>query len=246
MKENPNIIFLYRLLAYSHYELGNCNDGIPAIEQFFQRANEKKILASDYEYYGKLLSKCGRDSLAIEKLKMAVEKDTLNSELWGEIGNAYMKMKKYPETISAYKRKIKAGKGVDVNDFYVLGRAYYYSKQFGQADTAFAEIVRLRPDIPTGYQWRAKANAGMDPDTKKGLAKPFYEEYIGKIKPEETEKNKSGLIEAYEYLGYYHMLAKDYSNAKCIYTRLKEIDPNNVKAKKALGDSNLQKATCSQ
>lgn len=246
MKENTNIVFLYRLLAYSYYELGNCNEGIPPIEKFFEKANEKKILASDYEYYGKLLSKCGHDSLAIEKIKMALAKDSTRTELWGEIGNAYMKAKKYPETINAFNRKIKGGKDIDVNDYYVLGRAYYYSKQFGKADSAFGEIVKLRPDIPIGYLWRAKANAGMDPDTKKGLAKPFYEEFLAKVRPEDIEKNKSGYVEANEYLGYYYMLAKDYANAKCIYTKLKEVDPNNVKAKKALGDANLQKASCPQ
>lgn len=245
-KQNASVIFLYRILAYSYFETGNCADGIIAIEQFFLKANEKKILASDYEYYGKLLSKCGKDSLAIEKLKQAVTKDTSKTELYGEMGNCYMKMKKYPETIDAFNKKIKGGKGIDVNDYYVLGRAYFYSKQCGKADSAFMQIIILRPDIPTGYLWRAKANTCLDPDSKNGLAKPFYESFISKLKPEELDKNKNYLIETYDYLGYFHMLQKDYANAKCVYTKLKELDPNNVKAKKALAEPNVAKAVCSQ
>lgn len=245
-EQNTSVIFLYRILAYSYFETGNCADGIIAIEQFFLKADGKKILASDYEYYGKLLSKCGKDSLAIEKLKQAVTKDTGKTELYGEMGNCYMKMKKYPETIDAFNKKIRGGKGIDVNDYYVLGRAYFYSKQCGKADTAFAQIITLRPDIPTGYLWRAKANTCLDPDSKNGLAKPFYESFISKLKPEELDKNKNYLIETYDYLGYYHMLQKNYANAKCSYDKLKELDPNNVKAKKALAEPNVAKATCIQ
>ena len=255
-KQNANIVFLYRLLAYSYFEMGNCTDGITAIEQFFLKAESregrdpssggKKILASDYEYYGKLLSSCKKDSLAVEKLKMAIQQDTSKPELNGDLGSAYMKMKKYPEAIDSYNRKIKSGKNVDANDYYSLGRAYLYTKQCGKADTAFMQIVTLRPDIALGYYWRARANSCLDPDSKKGFAKPFYEEFLAKTKPEEIEKNKNNVIEANEYLGYYNMLQKDYEKAKCIYQKLSEIDPKNEKAKKALGDPNVVKATCVQ
>ena len=41
------------------------------------------------------------------------------------------------------------------------------------------------------------------------------------------------------------MLQKDYGNAKCNYLKLKELDPNNIKAKKAHADPNLVRANCS-
>src|ERR1035437_5614250 len=245
-KQNTSVIFLYRLLAYSYSEIRNCTDGLTAIDQFFLKATPKKILASDYEYNGKLLSKCGKDSLAIEKLKMAVKQDTSKTELNGDLGKALVKMKKYPEAIDAFNKKIKGGKGVDANDYYSLGLADYYSKQCGKADTAFMQIIVLRPDILTGYLYRAKANTCLDPDSKKGLAKPFYEDFLTKMKSAELDKNKNGAIEAYEYLGYYSMLQKDYAKAKCMYLKLKELDPNNAKAKKALAEPNVVKAVCSQ
>ena len=246
-KQNTTVIFLYRLLAYSYFEMGNCTDGLTAIDNFFAKATPKKILASDYEYNGKLLSKCGKDSLAIDKLKMAIQKDTSKSELNGDLGKALMKMKKYPEAINALNKKIKGGKEVDVNDYYSLGLAYYYSKQCGKADTAFMQIVVLRPDIPTGYLYRAKANTCLDPDSKKGLAKPFYEDYLTKIKPEEIDKNKDNVIQAYEYfLSYYFIIQKDYTSAKCAAKKLTELDPENKKAKAALKDPNVVKATCQQ
>ena len=42
-----------------------------------------------------------------------------------------------------------------------------------QADLAFAEVARLRPDSYIGYYWRAKANALMDPKYTRGLSKPY-------------------------------------------------------------------------
>lgn len=245
-KTNTQVIFLYRLLAYSYFETGNCADGLTAIDKFFSMASPKKILSSDYEYNGKLLAKCGKDSLAMEKLKMAVQQDTTKSELNGEIASSYLKMKKYPEAIDYFNRKIKGGKGVDANDYYKLGLAYLNSKQCGKADTAFLQITIMRPDIPMGYLYRAKANNCLDPDSKQGLAKPFYEQYLSKIKPEEIEKSKDAMVSAYEYLGYYFMLQKDYPNARCSYEKLKGLDANNAKAKKALAEPNVAKATCPQ
>lgn len=245
-KINSSIPFLYRLLAYSYFETGKYPEGLQAMETFFSKASEKKTLGSDYEYFGKLLSKTGKDSLAVEKLKLAIEKDTSKTELWGELGNSYLKAKKYPEAIAAFNKKIKRGKGVDANDHYNLGRSYFYSKQFEKADSSFYQITVLQPDIPTGYLWRGKANAQLDLDSKKGLAKPHYETYLSKLKPEDLEKNKKDMIPAYEYMGYNSMLQKDYNTAKCFYQKLKEIDPANKKAKEALGEANVARAICSQ
>ncbi|TAL60386.1 MAG: tetratricopeptide repeat protein [Bacteroidetes bacterium] len=226
--------------------LGRYADGLMAMETFLSKASEKKILASDYEYYGKLLSKTGNDSLAVDKLKQAIAKDTSKTELWGELGSSLLKAKKYPEAINAFNKKIAGKVGVDANDHYNLGRSYFYSKQFGKADTAFTQITVLQPEIPTGYLWRGKANAQLDPDSKKGLAKPYYEMYLAKIKPEEAEKNKKDMVPAYEYMGYYFMLRKDYGNAKCFYQKLAALDPANKKAKEALAEANVSRATCAQ
>ncbi len=245
-KQSSSPIFLYRLLAYSYFETGNCPDASIAIEQFFKQADPKKILSSDYEYYGKILSKCQKnDSLAIEKLKMALSQDSNKVELNGDIASAYLKLKKYNEAVDFFNRKIKGGKA-DANDYYNLGRAFFYSKQFGKADTSFIQIITLQPTLATGYFWRARANSGLDPDTKKGLAKPLYEDFLLKLKPEEIEKNKSNVVEAHEYLGYYFMLQKDYPNAKCHWQKIRDLDPSNEKSKKALADPNLIKANCSQ
>ena len=47
-------------------------------------------------------------------------------------------------------------------------------------------------------------------------------------------KNKVDIIEANAYLGYYYFIKKDNANSKTYWLKVKEIDPNNEKAKKAL------------
>lgn len=245
-KQTSSVLFLDRILGYSYYETGKFSEGKQAMEKFFAKIPDKKVISTDYEYYGKLLFKTGNDSLAVEELKHAIKRDSTKSELYLDLGKAYMKEKKYPAAIESFLKKTHGNTSEDPNDYYNLGLAYYYSQQCGKADTAFMRIVTLRPDITIGYLYRAKANSCLDPDSKQGLAKPFYEEFIAKVKPEDEEKSKSGVVEANEYLGYYYMLRKEYSKAKCCYSKIQSLDPTNIKAKKALGDPNLTRASCLQ
>ena len=108
------------------------------------------------------------------------------------------------------------------------------------------QIIALRPDIPTGYLWRAKANYMMDPKNEKFSATPFYEEFLNKLKPEEFEKNKNNVIQANEYLGFYYFVQKNYAKSKCHWQKVKEVEPSNEKAKKALADAKLSKTKCAQ
>ncbi|UPT68129.1 MAG: hypothetical protein M0D57_05585 [Sphingobacteriales bacterium JAD_PAG50586_3] len=76
------------------------------------------------------------------------------------------------------------------------------------------------------------------------MAKPFYETYISKIKPEEVEKNKRQLAEAYVYLGsYYLLVAKDYVLAKASYAKILTFDADNIKAKEAIELKELKDVT---
>jgi tetratricopeptide (TPR) repeat protein len=187
-------------------------------------------MQQDYETYGKLLIKTGKDSLGVMQLVKASEMDTAKKDLYGDIGGSYLKMKKYNDAIVWYNKKIATGKS-NANDYFGLGRAYYFIKDFVNADSAFVKITRSNAELPLGYLWRAKANVQLDPKTEKGLAKPYYESFMAKVKPEEVEKNKKDLIDANVYMGYYYVLKKDYASAKPYYQKLKELDPTNKQQK---------------
>lgn len=92
----------------------------------------------------------------------------------------------------------------------------------------------MQPDLSLGYMWRAKTNSQMDPKNEKWSAKPFYEAYLTKVKPEENERNKKDLIETYNYLAAYYADKKDCPNVKIYMQKVLELDPANAQAKKII------------
>jgi tetratricopeptide (TPR) repeat protein len=228
--------YTYRYLAYSMYETADYPGGIENIDNFFAKAPADKLIPLDYEYRGKLLSKTGKDSLAILDFKKAMEMDPEKADLNDDIANSYIKMKKYPEAIEAYKTKMAKNTKPSANDEFGIMRAYYYSKDFINADTAAAHIIKIQPDLLLGHYWRAKINSQMDPKNEKWQAKEYYELYISKVKPEEKEKEKKNLIEAYNYMAAYYAdkARNDCPNVKMYMQKILELDPANAQAKKVV------------
>jgi tetratricopeptide (TPR) repeat protein len=223
--------YTYRLLAYAYYEKGEFAKGLQNMEKFWPKVESKKYIAADYEYYGKLLAKTDKDSLAAVNLKIASDMDTTRGDLYAELGNVYLQSKKYNEAAKALERKVKiAG---TTQDYFNLGRAYYYDKKYEQADSAFSVLTKTVPTYSHGHLWRAKVNSNLDPSSEKGLAKPHYEKFI-ELTQNEVEKNKKDLIIAYDYLGYHYLLKNDRVKAKEAYLKMKELDPSNKKAEEGL------------
>jgi hypothetical protein len=77
----------------------------------------------------------------------------------------------------------------------------------------------------------------MDPDQKKGLAKPFYEkldQLIGS-KDNKDATDKARLTESYRYLiSYYFVIQDNKDTAKQYAQKLLEIDPDNEIAKQVM------------
>lgn len=247
IKCNPSNPYLYRYKAYSQFESGDVVNGLQSINTFFEMATENakvKIIAEDYEYRAKLLAKDTKDSTsflaAIADFKKAIQLNPEKTELNGEIANTYIKMKKYPEAIAAFKSKMEKGKP-SANDHFGIGRAYYYSKDFVNADSSFSQIIKSQPELPLGYLWRAKTNVQLDPKNELWLAKPFYEQFISKVKPTETEKSKKDLIDAYTYMGVYYMTNKDNCTAKSFFQKVTALDAANGNAKKFLDSAEAKK-----
>jgi tetratricopeptide (TPR) repeat protein len=225
---------LNRLAGYSSYELKEYDKGLKAMERFFERQPEGKVLASDYSYYGKLLSELGKDSLAILKLEMALAKDSSDAELFSDLASLHSKMKNFDKSVEMYQRKIDVNKAT-TNDYYRMGQAYYQMQQFGKADTAFMRVTEIQPKLLVGHLWRARSNSNLDPDSKQGLAKPYYEEVVLKGE-EDSVKYVRELTEAYKYLGFYYYITKDYPNARINWEKVKAIDPTDKQALDALKD----------
>jgi tetratricopeptide (TPR) repeat protein len=227
-----------RLAAYSYFETKTFDKGLVAIEKFFAKQPENKLIASDFAYYGKLLSATGKDSIAVDKLKAALAKDSTSSDLYSDIAAIYAKQKKHEEAVLMYQKKVDLGKAI-TNDYFRMGQSLFQLQKFGKADTAFSKITELQPKLMTGHIWRAKANANLDPDSKLGLAKPYYERVIeiGAVDSVSSVKYKKELTESYKYLGaYYFLVNQDKANAILNWEKVVAIDPNDQQAIKVLED----------
>jgi len=255
-KTDSSSYTLYRLLGYSYAEVGDkfvpdgYTKGLYAMRKFFEMTEQKKnfkYLSTDFSVIGKLLSKTGQDSLGLVELKRALAMDTTKKALNSDIALAYYKIKKYNDAIYYYTKKIETGEPT-VNDFLYIGSSYYALKQFALADSAFKKVVNANPDLILAHKYRAKCNVQLDPDSKLGLAKPYYEKVMELIlaKPELLEKgnNKKDLIEAYEYLGAYNfIILKDTEKATEFFNKIKDLDATNKKVIDFFKDADKTKKT---
>lgn len=238
--------------------------GLRSLNQFFDLTKDKagfKYLPGDYKYKGMLLSKTGKDSLgALEVEKAIVLDPNANCELWADVARIWNKAKNYNKSIAAWEKRATCTKAMGGQDYFELGRSSYFAGNaimksaasikdakakaakeaeanpfYVKADSCFSKLIQLSPTFPAGYFWRGRSSSQLDPTSSAGLAKPYYEKALEISKPEEkTGTYKANVIEALEYLGYYHMvLNKNKTNADSdkYFNELKTIDPNNEKQK---------------
>ncbi|RIJ37297.1 tetratricopeptide repeat protein [Pontibacter oryzae] len=246
LQKEPNNTVMNRLRAYSYLELNQPEKALQAIETYMQKTDPSKMIAQDYEYYGRILGKNNQPAKAVENLEKALQMNDANVELYSELANMYARNNQYDKAIEVYKRKRKNVEPSNA-DYYYMGNIYMMAGEenagtgnpqkanqfFTQADSTYAKVVEANPDYAYGYLWRARANASQDPETEKGLAKPYYEQFISKAGAE-PEKYKRDLIEANSYLGYYYYLKGERDNAIKYWTAVRTLDPSNPQAEAAL------------
>jgi tetratricopeptide (TPR) repeat protein len=236
-KDSSDIV-LYRILAYCQFEKKDYKNGLANINKFFTKAKgtSTKILSSDYSYYGKLLSKNGQDSLAVQKLNQAADMMISSgaqgdaSDLYYQIGTIYYLDNNCLGAVQYFKKRIQITQN-DVNTYYYMGKAAYDCKNFQLADSVFSIVIAQRGDLLIGYQWKAYAEIAIDSNCETGLAIPASNQYIQKVGAD-TMKNKDGLVFCFNYIGRCALTKKDKTGATAWFKRIQGIDPGNVQAKK--------------
>ncbi len=235
--------FTYRYKAYSEFEAGKHEEGLVSINKMFELAQTNisfKIINKDHVYRGKLLAQNGYDSLALLDFKIALESDTNDLVLNREVAKSFMKMKRYPEAIDLLVRNINASPN-NLKDNFALGKAYYKAKEFENADSIFKNIARLKPTLHLSYLWRARTLSQIDKNNENWLAKPMYEKVLELIEDNSSARMRKPKIEAYTYLGVYHINNKQICKAKPYFMKIKALDTNNKNALKFLESEESKK-----
>ncbi|KUG06274.1 tetratricopeptide repeat protein [Solirubrum puertoriconensis] len=236
LAKDPTNVTMNRLLAYTLFDTNQNDQALAAMDKYMKMVPQDKILTEDYVYQGKILTKAGRSDEGIAIIERAIKADPSKAaELQNDLASAYLLKKDYAKAIGVYKAKM-AG-GAQLTDQVRLANVYSLNKQYTQADSLLNIVVTARPTYAPGYMLRAQANANLDPDSKQGLAKPHYEKYIELAKAD-PEKNKSGLTEAYRYLGYYYYQKGDKQASLPYWQQALALNPGDAQATAAINDIN--------
>ncbi len=242
--------YTQRLLAYSVYECyakdakadtSNYKKAQVASDRFFQLAPQDKVIGLDYKYRGLILSKVGKDSLAVAELMKAIEKDSANTgELMGELSKLYSKNKQYDLVVEALNKKMGGDSTkLTVNEYLDLGKAYYFGpKNYVLSDAAYGMVAKLSPTYAVAYLQRARAQIQIDPKKVTWAAKPYYEKLIELVPvADRMGPYKPYLIEAAKYLGDYYVNSKEKNveKAKEVWNLVKELDPQDKQMKAYFG-----------
>lgn len=249
--------------AYNRLAFFNCTDlkDYPSALQYadalFNKSDSAKFSYYDYTYYGNALIGNKEPQKAIDVYKKALEMEFDNQDkkagVIKQLSDGYKGINDYANAISTYKEYMQTVSKVSATDYVGLGQLYLLESDANAADSVLkkqslknAEAVynELEQKMPEYEEYtvykKAQVNSMLDPETKEGLAKPFYEKLAGMLEPKETkdDTDKVRLVECYRYLGYYYLVQDDTTNSITYWNKVIELDPTNEAAKQVLQELN--------
>lgn len=233
IKADTSKNYLYRLIAYSYADKPKPEFGkaLDYIQKFFSKATPEEIIVKDYNYYSKILLNLKRDSndirQGIEMLEKAYLADTTNRDAIVDIIKEAYRYKVYDIEIKYLTKMINSGANTPGN-YSLLGKAYYYSKEYEKADSVYDIMISMDSSNIEAHLWKAYSLSSLDPNMEMGLAKPAFEKILEVTgnKPEEYKKER---FDAFSYLGSFYMFSKpaDYPKAIEYIKKSADVDPEN-------------------
>lgn len=260
LAKDPQNFVLNRIVMYNLYETGKYEEARVAGEKFFALTPVKNqvFIARDYKCYGDDLMKLKRCEEAAAAYVKAFELDNEEKSYLMDASKAFETAEFYAEAINYFDKYIDvAGDDVRIMDYFRFGQTCYRvgmadtingEAYLIKADTLFATVTEKAPENYLGHQWRARAAAARDPETKLGYAKPYYEKTIEVLDQVVNKANPlkaqiAAYVESYKYLGYYNYLkayaepakANEYKEQTRYYwNKMLEYDPENAEITEAL------------
>ncbi|WP_232227111.1 tetratricopeptide repeat protein [Hoylesella shahii] len=236
-----------RLLLYNNTELQHFDTAISNADDLFNNSKDTKPQYQDYIYYGYALSGLGKTQEAIQQFNVALQKNGDIPGIHKEISDAYSRIHDYDNAIKYYEQYVANLKDTTDNrayNIFQLGRLYWrkgtnvkenetrtedQTKAIEHSAELFGQVATLRPNSYLGFYWQAKANAMLDPEYTKGLAKPYYSKAAELL--EKSGSSKDHLIECYKQLSYYYYINKEMNSSVEYAQKILELDPEDDFAK---------------
>lgn len=240
-----------RLAFFNSTDLKQFDAALTYADALFNKSDSAKFSYYDYTYYGNALSGAKRHDEAIAQyekaLSMEIDNKDKHAGVVKQLAEAYGNKEDYPNAIKYYEQYLNEMPNVSATDMVGLAQLYVQQANGMQGDERIATFkkaeevyVKVEEKFPNALEYatfmRARVNSYIDPETKEGLAKPYYEKLAEIIAPkaEKDRADQARLIECYRYLGYYHLLQSNNEESIGYWNKILEIDPNHEVAKKAL------------
>ena len=250
---NPRKAAWNRIAFYDYTDLKKTNEALAYADKLFHASDSAHFIAEDYTYYGAALLQAKRWDESIQSFNKALELNAGNSKQISivnkNLSDVYLQKGDYDNAVAFLERSMAGSDKPTMDQLDNLGSLYteIASKKLKAEDKAGAEAAfrnadqvyeRMQKAYPNYENYcnymRGQINANLDPDSKAGLAKPYYEALIKALEAKEQKQSSelAMLKQAYLYLIVYDFnVLQDKATAKQVAAKLLTIDPENSVAK---------------
>lgn len=241
-----------RIAFYNYTDLKQTDNALEYADRLFNKSDSAHFIAEDYVYYGTALQQAQRWDDAIKAFNEALNLNKDNAKQTAiidkNLSDVYLKKGDYDNAVLYFEKSINGAEPTmdNLDDLGTLYADIASSKTqagdhagaaaaFKKADEVYARMMEKFPNYNNYANYmRGQINANLDPDSKQGLAKPFYEALATSLEGK-ADKNASEIAmqkQAYLYLiVYYFNVKQDKATAKTYASKMLAIDPENEIAK---------------
>lgn len=256
LQKDPRRAGWNRIVFWSYTDKKDPQNALDYADRLFNKSDSAHITADDYAYYGTALQLSKRWDEAIDAYQKAlkdleadnnaiVQKPTLLKNL----SDVYNEKNDYDNAVKYFDESLEATPNPKFRDYQSLGGLYAEiaaKKQqagdkagavaaYKKADEVYGKTAEKFPEQANYCNYvRGSINSVLDPDSKQGLAKPYYQALITSLesKADRTANDNAMLKAAYSYfMVYEYNVAKNTSASKEWAEKLLSIDPDNEMAK---------------
>ena len=142
---------LLRIRGYIAYETADYQKGVEQMTSFFKLHDTRKIIASDYSYYAKLLQKTGNEVLAMDNFRKAIATDPFRTENYEELAKLAAKNNLHLEAVGCYKKMSDLGADKVVTNF-LIGKEYYFEGERRRASVdSMIQLQKNKSNPPSDF-----------------------------------------------------------------------------------------------
>ena len=250
---NPRKAAWNRIAFYDYTDLKKTDDALTYADKLFNGSDSAHFIAEDYTYYGTALQQAKRWDDAVNAFNKALELNAGNNKQIGiinkNLSDVYLQKGDYANAVAYLEKSMAGSEKPTMDQLDNLGSLYadIASKKlkdndkagsdeaFRSADAVYGRMMEAYPNYANYCNYmRGQINANLDPDSKEGLAKPYYEALATSLESKENKQSSevAMLKQAYLYLIVYDFNVKqDKVSAKAVAEKLLTIDPENSVAK---------------